>query len=151
MADEKKKTRKLTREESKELQETVNQWLRDKQIVDPLDKANKVRASRIKELMMISGMKEVPDGDFVAKLSFKHTETMNEDALLNWIMTDLWAGKGSMTCPYIKRVPVIDWEALEKDIYNEKIPKEKIAEMDKFKESVDTPVLKYSKKKKEEE
>ena len=123
--------------------------MKDKQIADPLKKAIETKAARIKELMMTGGLAEVPDGDFVAKLSFQHKESMNEEGLMNWILTTLWADKGSMECPYIKRVPVIDWDALEKAIYNEEIPKELITEMDKFREVVDTPVLKYSKVKKE--
>lgn len=144
-----KKQKKLTKKELQELQETVALWLKDKVVIDGFKKGVETRASRIKELMIAGGLKELPSGDYVAKLSFQHKETMNEDALLEWILTDLWGDKGSMECPYIKRVPVIDWDALEKDIYNEKISKEKVLEMDKFKDVVDTPVLKYSKVKKE--
>ena len=128
-----------------ELRKLVADWGPKKSTVDSLDKEVKADAAKIKELMMKEELDESTSGIYTAKLSFQNKETINEEGLLQYIKTTLWGDKGSMHCPYIKLVETIDWDALEKDIYNGKITKEQVIDMDKFRTINKTPILKLKK------
>lgn len=124
-------------------------WGINKTTADGLKKVVDRDAAQIKEIMLTEKLTESKSGKYIAKLSIQHKEKFNEEGLLEYIKTKLWGDKGSMECPYIKRVETIDWDALESAIYNETITKEQLLEIDKFKDTVETPVLKLAVSKEE--
>ena len=126
------------------LEELIEVWGTNKTTADGLKKVVDRDAAQIKEIMLSKKLTESKSGKYIAKLSIQHKEKFNEDGLIEYIKTKLWGKKGSMECPYIKRVEVIDWDALESAIYNETITKKQLMEIDKFKETVETPVLKLT-------
>lgn len=128
----------------------VDRWGKNKKVLDPLKKDVDKDAAEIKQLMLEEKLDTSISGEFTAVLSFTNKESIDEDGLLDYIKSVLWGTKGSMQCPYIKTVEVIDWEAVEKALYNGEITKEQAIEMDKFKTVTKTPVLKMGKPKKGE-
>ena len=125
----------------KELSDLVKSWGKNKTECDALTKIVKADSAKIKSIMLDENLTESESDEYLAKLSFKHSEKFDEDGLIQFFKTVLWADKGSMECPYIKRVEVVDWDAVEKAIYNGTITKEQAAEMNKYKEVTTTPVL----------
>lgn len=128
-----------------ELRNLVADWGPKKSTVDSLDKEIKADAAKIKKIMMEEELEESTSGIYTAKLSFQNKEVIDEEGMLQYIKSVLWGDKGSMHCPYIRMIEVIDWDALEKDMYSGKITKEQIIAMDKFKSINKTPVLKLKK------
>ena len=126
------------------LSELISEWGKNKSECDSLTKLVKRDAATIKDIMISEKLTESTSGKYIAKLSFQHKEQFDEEGLLNYIKTNLWGDKGSMECPYIKRVEVIDWEAIESAIYNENITPDQLLEIDKFKETNEVPVLKLA-------
>lgn len=124
------------------LSELISSWGKNKSLADDLSKLVKRDSAQIKQIMLEQKITRSVSDRYVAKLSFQHKEEFNEEALLKYIKSEIWKDKGSMECPYIKRVEVIDWDALEKAIYNETITKDQLLEIDKFKETSEIPVLK---------
>ena len=92
--------------------------------------------------MIEKKMNDSTSGVYTADLSFRDDTTIDEEGMMQYIKSKLWGDKGSMHCPYIKTVEVIDWDALEKAIYTGEITKKQVLAMDKFKSVKKTPVLK---------
>ena len=132
------------------LSKLVKEWGEEKVVCDDLTKKVKDYAAQIKKIMIAENLEDSESGPYIAKLSFSHTENFDEGGMISFIKSVLWADKGSMECPYIKRVEVVDWDAIEKAMYNGDISKEHILEMDKFKSVTDTPVLKLAKVKEDD-
>ena len=132
-----------------ELDKLIPQYAQNKSELDSYKKICDTENAKIKELMLADNIDKKVCGDYKATLSITKRESFNEDQLLNYINTVIWGDKGSMTCPYTKIQYVIDWDALEKAIYNGDITPEQVMEMDKFKEVKEIPVLKVSRVKKE--
>ena len=130
-----------------ELSELVEKWGSKKTVLDPLTKEVKSYADSIKLLMLEENLDESISGAYTACLSFQTKEEVNEEGLLAYIKSDLWGDKGSMTCPYIKRVEVIDWDALESAIYNHELTQEQLLAIDEFRTVSKTPVLKLKTRK----
>lgn len=128
------------------LSELVEKWGSKKVIADPLVKEVKSYADEIKNIMLAEKLDESISGDYTACLSFQTKETFDEEGLISYIKANLVNNNGS--CPYIKLVEVLDWDAIEKAIYNGTITKEQVLEIDKFKSETKTPVLKLGKSKK---
>lgn len=137
-------TEKKTTRKSKisELSVLVSRWGENKSTADKLKKEVDKDAAQIKQIMIDKKMENSTSGVYTADLSFRDDTTIDEDGVMNFIKTKLWGNKGSMECPYIKRIEVIDWDALEKAIYNGEITKKQVLAMDKFKTVKKTPVLK---------
>ena len=119
----------------------VKEWGKNKTEYDKLKKVVDRDAKEIKALMTKEGLEECVEDGYIAKLSMKHTESFDEDGVLEYIKSVLWGDKGSMECPYIQRVEIIDWDALEKAIYNKELTQDEIIGLEKYKEVKDTPVL----------
>ena len=95
----------------------VERWGKNKTVFDPLKKEVDKDAAEIKRIMLEEELDTSVGGDYTASLTFKTSESFDEDALLAYIKGELWGKKGSMECPYIRRVEVINWDELEKAIY----------------------------------
>lgn len=128
-----------------ELSELVARWGSNKSTADNLKKDIEADAAKIKQIMIDEELEESESGGFLAKLSFQNKESMDEEGLLKFIKSVLWNGKGSMECPYIERIEVINFDALEKAMYEGTISKEQVLEMNKFKIVTRVPVLKLKK------
>ena len=86
----------------------VDRWGKNKKVLDPLKKDVDKDAAEIKQLMLEEKLDTSISGEFTAVLSFTNKESIDEDGLLDYIKSVLWGTKGSMQCPYIKTVEVID-------------------------------------------
>lgn len=118
----------------------ISQYGEEKAIMDKAKKTCDKLNKQIKEAMigMIDeeGKAEVVVGKkWLASYSLRKSYNMNEDKLIQFLK-DTGYGRG-----IIKKKEYIDEEALEKAIYNKKIPEELIAEMDKCRELKETPYL----------
>lgn len=79
--------------------------------------------------------------DYIATLSIQDRSTMNEEKLIEWLK------KNKFEKGIVKKKEYVDSEALEKAIYNEVIPADKVGDMDVCKEPKDVQVLTVKKKK----
>lgn len=120
----------------------VTRWGENKSKADALAKDVKKDAEQIKQTMIEHEWSAIHGGIYTADLSFRDDTTIDEESMMKYIKSKIWGDKGSMHCPYIKTVEVIDWDALEKAIYNGEITKKQVLAMDKFKSVKKTPVLK---------
>lgn len=142
-------TKNQRSENLSKLSALVERWGSNKSVLDPLKKEVDKDAAEIKQLMMQEKLDSSLSGDYIANLTFKNNESIDEEGMLNYVKSVLWVDKGSMQCPYIQTIEVLNWDAIEKAIYNGQITKEQVLEMDKFKTVTQTPVLKLGKPKKE--
>ena len=84
---------------------------------------------QIKELMAKEPNNKYTAGGYTVTYIVSEDTTVDEEKMLSIIKRD-WANhNGSMECPYIRRVEVLDMDALESAIYSEKLSKEVIAEL----------------------
>ena len=125
----------------------VERWGKNKTVLDPLKKEVDKDAAEIKMIMLEEELDTSVSGDYTASLTFKTTEAFDEDALLTYLKSAL-VGKDGV-CPYMLFVEVVNWDAIEKAIYNGEITKEQVLEIDKFKTVKKTPTLNFVKPKKE--
>lgn len=125
----------------------VERWGKNKVVLDPLKKEVDKDAAEIKKIMLEEELDTSISGDYTASLTFKTTESFDEDALLTYIKSALVGKDGK--CPYINLVEVVNWEEIEKAIFNGTITKEQVLEIDKFKTVKKTPTLNFVKPKKE--
>ena len=123
------------------LKTIVARWGKNKTEADKLKKVVDADGKQIKSIMTEKGLSESESDGYVAKLSVTKKEAFDEDGLLQFIKSTIWAEKGSMECPYIERVEVVNWDALEKAMYNGEITKKQMLEMDKYKKVTETQVL----------
>ena len=84
-------------------------------------------------------------GDYRASYNISTRETMNEEMLLQIL------GGGAREMGIIKTKEYVDFDALEKAIYDGLISNETIVEMDKAKEVKEVVTLRVTKVKKKEE
>lgn len=133
--------RKNLNEVTESLEELVSVWGENKSAMDSYKKLVDSKAKKIKELMLNSNLTKKTSGKYTAKLTTRKSETFDEDGLAKYIKSTLWGDMGSMECPYIQRVEVINWDALEKAMYNGEITKEQVAEIGKYKQIKETVAL----------
>ena len=141
------KTKKLTKKVENELKQYINAYGEKKAVYDEEKKVVDKLNSSIKNLMLEYGLDKMEGTDFSVTCTVSDTSEMNEDMLLEVIKSVVWADKGSMHCPFIKTVEQVDFDALEKAMYNGEISKEHLAEIGKCRESKQRVTLRVSKKK----
>lgn len=124
-----------------ELSVLVARWGDVKSRADALTKEAKKDGDKIKAIMTDAGYENSSSGRYTANIQYATSEKLDEDGMIHYIKSEIWGDKGSMHCPYIKTVEVIDFEALEKAIYHGDITQEQVAEMGKFKTVTKTPKL----------
>lgn len=125
----------------------MNSYSDKKSIYDEEKKAlDKLNAS-IKELMTEYDLTEYEGDNATVTCTVSDTEKMNEDKLLEVIKQKIWAGEDGTACPFIKTVEQVDFDALEKAIYNGDISKEQLVEIGKCKEVKSVTTLRIKKKK----
>ena len=100
-----------------------------------LEKAAGILNKRIKEIMSQEGIEEKEAGGFVANYTIRTTESFNQEALLEFVKTN----KTLKQC--VKMAEYVDMDVLENLIYEGKIPKKTLLELDKFRVKKDTAYL----------
>lgn len=123
------------------LAELVKEWGPEKSKLDKLKKVVDKFGTEIKQLMTKEKLNTCEQNGFIAKITVKHSETFDEPGMIQYIKENIWVDKDNMQCPYINHIEVINWESLEKDMYNGNITKEQVLELDKFKKITETRAL----------
>lgn len=103
--------------------------------------------SQIKEIMSNEDITDYSAGGYTVKYVVSERTSVDEDKMVD-ILKKHWSSKnGSMTCPYIKPIYVLDSDALESAIYNGDIPSDVLAELNTCREVTEVVTLKCSKTK----
>lgn len=121
-----KKVAKTKPSTSVSLEKLIPMYGRDKMQMNELKKATDLANKRIKELMVAKKITEKEAGGFIASYSVRTSESINEDALLDFAKNH----KALKDC--VKTREYVDMDTLENLIYTGKIPKKMVAELDKF-------------------
>ena len=126
----------------RELQKLIPQYAENKTELDSYKKICDGENARIKELMAVEDLTEMPTELYVAKRTISYRESFNEGALIALLKEKL----GEDT-PIIKTREYVDMDVLEKSIYNGEIGTDLLLEMDKCKTKTEVVTLKVTKKK----
>lgn len=127
-----------------DLDKLIPQYALNKTELDSYKKICDKENAQIKKIMTDFVVPTYVSGDYKASCSISRRETMNEEKLLEI------AHQFSIP-EIIKTKEYIDFDALEKAIYDGKISDEILLEMDKAKEVKEVTTLRITKVKKEEE
>lgn len=125
------------------LEELIPQYAANKKEMDDYKKICDRENAQIKQLMLDGKISEKSAGGYVAKCTVSQRETMNETKLLE-ILHNLHQ---TNIPDIVKTKEYIDFDALEKAIYDGKIPDYVIVEMAKAKESTQVVTLRVTKEK----
>lgn len=128
----------------KDLDELIPQYAANKAEADSYKKICEKENANIKAIMKDFVVTEYVAGDYKATYSVSTRETLNEDKLLE-------IAHHFGIPEIVKTKEYIDFDALEKAIYDGKISDDILMEMDKAKEVKEVVTLRVTKKKKEED
>ena len=130
-------------------EEQIIAYCEKKEEEKALSKTIKKLNSDIKAFLGNLKDKKTQVGDWQVELRHKVTEDIDELKLLT-VVKGFWSEKnGSMECPFVKRIEVVDMDALEGAIYRNEIPKEVLLEIDGCRVKKENDSLVYKKAKKE--
>lgn len=134
-----------------DLDELIPQYAANKAEADSYKKICEKENAKIKAIMKDFVVTEYVAGEYKATYSISKRETMNEDILIS-LFTSV-PGFVSVSDNYgiVKNKPYIDFDALEKAIYDDKLTQDQLMELDKAKEVKEVVTLRVTKKKKEED
>jgi len=129
----------------------IPRYAQNKQELDDYKKICDKENRQIKDSMKALGETEHPAGDYIAKYSVQQRESMNEDILIS-LFTSVPAFVG-LDDKYniVKTKPYIDFDALEKALYNNELSETLLADLDKAREVKEVVTLRVSKIKKKKE
>lgn len=100
------------------LDELVPRYYANKIAENALKKENAKDNNEIKSIMLKAKKETENIGDYKISCKTIVTEDFDKDLLLKKVKS-IWTEKnGSMTCPWIDRIEVVNDEALEEAIYN---------------------------------
>jgi hypothetical protein len=128
----------------KDLDELIPQYAANKAEADSYKKLCEKENAKIKAIMKDFVVTEYVAGEYKATYSVSTRETLNEDKLLE-------IAHHFGIPEIVKTKEYIDFDALEKAIYDGKISDDILMEMDKAKEVKEVVTLRVTKKKKEED
>ena len=127
-----------------ELNELIPQYAFNKNEFDSYkeicDKENK----RIKQIMKELGEKESTAGDYTVKFTIAQRISMNEDKLLNTILSANLSPE--LQARIIKTKLYVDVAELENAMFNDKIPNNVILSLDKCRNITEVETLKIGRK-----
>lgn len=125
------------------LNELIDAYALNKNELDSYKKICDRENAEIKALMTELELDKAMTDDYVATLTIQSRETMDEDMLLEVLIN----------CGYkdlvVRTKEYVDMDLLENAIYNEKIDKETLLQMNNCKSVKEVPTLKVTKRKKE--
>ena len=122
------------------LKDLVKQYALNKSELDSYDKLCKKENAEIKSLMETIGVSEVETDEYVAKRIIQKRENMNEEKLLK-------IAHHYGIPEVVKTKEYIDYDALEDAIYNGKLSKEILEEINTARETKEVITLKVSRRK----
>lgn len=103
----------------RDLSEIVSRYYENKQVEKKLSDKIKADNEEIKKEMLSANIETENFGDYKVTCKTIVTEDFDQDKLLKKIKS-IWAEQnGSMTCPWVKQVEIVDMEALTEAIYDE--------------------------------
>ena len=122
------------------LKDLIKQYALNKSELDSYDKLCKKENTEIKSLMETLGISEVETDEYVAKRIIQKRENMNEEKLLK-------IAHHHGIPEVVKTKEYIDYDALEDAIYNGKLSKEILEEINTARETKEVVTLKVSRRK----
>lgn len=123
-----------------DLDKLIPYYAENKTKLDAVKKLCDAENRKIKNIMLDFSVQHYTAGGYTVTCTTSKRETLNEDVLLG--LEHLHAIPG-----IIKTKEYVDFDALEKAIYDGKIPPEVLAEMDKAKESKTVATLRVKREK----
>lgn len=122
----------------------IPQYASNKAEMDSYKKLCDKDNAKIKSIMKNFVVDKYETKDYKASYIVSHRETINEEMLLE-------IAHSHGISEIIKTKEYIDFDALENALYNDRIPKDVVLEMDKAKEVKQVISLRVDKKKKEDD
>ena len=132
-----------------DLDELIPKYALNKEEADSYKKICDKENAQIKAIMKDFAIQHYEAGGYKASYSVSQRETMNEDVLLSLFTTVPGFVNIAESYGVIKTKSYIDYDALEKAIYDSALTEEQIADLDKAKEVKEVITLRVTKKKEE--
>ena len=132
------------------LDELISSYAGNKAELDFYKKVTDKENAQIKSIMIDGKVDSREVGDYKATCSVSQRESMNEEILIS-LFTSV-PGFVRITEEYeiVKQRPYIDFDSLEKAIYDDRLDKEQLLELNKAKETKEVVTLRVTKVKKKE-
>lgn len=131
--------KELTKEEQQELQRLIDECGEVKAKLKGFKDAEKNLVDKIKKVMGEHDLDDIETEDFCAQYRLQKKESMNEDALLAFILDEL--GDTARQLGVVETKDYINSDMLEKAIYKGDISESMVKQFSKFKVVKRTPVL----------
>ena len=139
------KTVPLTEEEKKKLLELINECGKIKAEKKKVTDLEKCLVDDIKTTMGNHNLDDVETDTFIAQYRITSTPSMDEEATLDFIVTEL--GDTARELGIVETKEYINKDALEKAIYRGDISKDMVKQLKQFETTRRTPKLTIQKKK----
>ena len=134
-----------------DLDKLIPQYAANKSELDGYKKICDKENAQIKEIMKSFVVTNYEAGDYKANYSVSKRETMNEDILISLFTSVPGFVSVSENYGIVKNKPYIDFDALEKAIYDDKLTQDQLMELNKAKETKEVVTLRVTKVKKKED
>lgn len=134
-----------------DLDTLIPQYAANKLELDGYKKICDKENATIKAIMKDFAVQNYETGDYKATYSVSQRETMNEDVLLSLFTTVPGFVTVANNYNIVKTRQYIDFDALEKALYNNALTETQVADLDKAREVKEVITLRVSKVKKKEE
>lgn len=133
-----------------ELDKLIPQYAQNKNELDSYKKICERENNKIKSIMKDFVVTHYEAGGYRANYSVSQRETLNEELLLSLFSSPSFAEIVELYS-IIKTKPYVDFDALEKAIYDNKLTEAQLLEINKARETKDVVTLRVSKIKETEE
>lgn len=127
------------------LDDLILRYANNKAEFDSYKKLCDTDNAKIKELMLAEDISERQVEGYKATCTVSQRETMKEDILISMFTSMPEFIALAEEYSIVKQKPYVDFDALEKVIYDGKLSNEQLLELDKAKESKDVVTLRISK------
>ena len=127
------------------LDDIILRYANNKAEFDSYKKLCDTDNAKIKELMLAEDISERQVEGYKATCTVSQRETMKEDILISMFTSVPEFIALAEEYNIVKQKPYVDFDALEKVIYDGKLSNEQLLELDKAKESKDVVTLRISK------
>lgn len=134
-----------------ELDTLIPQYAANKAEMEDYKKICEKENARIKEIMRDFVVPNYTTGDYTASYTVSQRETMNEETLISLFTTVPSFYKINDAYKVVKFKPYIDFDALEKALYDNAFTDEQIEQIDRTRETKEVVTLKVKKKKEDKE
>ena len=138
-------------ENLKKLDKLIPQYAMNKSEMDSYKKICDKENAEIKKLMTDLVLPFYEAGEYKATCTISERESMNEEILLSLFSSVPGFSRINYDYDIIKSKPYIDFDALEKAIYDGELSQDQLLELDKAKEVKKVTTLRVSKIKKKKE